>query len=133
MKHKTSATVLLILVAVAVAGADAGDSRVLRGEYALDGAEDSGQIEAVFQAAGEGAWNVDFHFTFQGQAHTFSGTARGGLSEGSLEGRVQDEGLRRTFTLWGEFTAGRFQGRHAEIEDGFEELTGTLVLAAAGD
>lgn len=129
----TFASLFLLLLAATgtalLAGiAHAGEAHTLTGEYIAGEGDDSGDLEAVFTATGEGAWAVTFRFSFQGQPHTYHGTADGSLSEGSLEGRVENESGSRFFSFWGEFEGGTFRGSHAEIENGFEEPTGTLTL-----
>jgi hypothetical protein len=107
---------------------EAAEATTLTGEYAVEPGEDTGPIEAVFTPSGEGAWTVEFYFTFQGQDYTFGGTAEGSLTEGTLSGFAENESRKRMFTFIGEFTDGRFEGFHAEVENGAEVPTGTMYL-----
>ena len=120
--------VIVSLVVTAPLGLGAEGSRTLTGKYSSGNG--SGPLEAIFQPAGEGRWKVEFHFRFQGRAHTFSGTALGSLSDGGLEGKVRNESGKRTFTFEGEFEGGTFQGTHAELERRGPEATGTMTLEA---
>jgi len=124
--------VVLLLVAVLVVAssgsAGAEDSKRLKGEFVWTHRDNSGTLEAVFTPTGEATWNVDFHFSFRGDDHTYSGTAEGSLSEGALKGTVQNEDKARTFTFTGSFEGGAFSGTHAEIVDGKAQQTGTLTL-----
>ncbi len=118
-----------ILSAVPVVTADEVETTTLTGEFVWGRRGNSGDLEAIFIAAGEGEWTVDFHFFFRDKAHVYSGTAEGSLSEGTLRGTVQNENKQRTFTFEGEFQDGAFKGTHAEVEDGEEHRTGTLELS----
>lgn len=108
--------------------ASAGDTQTLTGEYLWDRRDMGGELEAVFTPTGEGTWDVSFHFSHRGEAHTYTGTAAGSLSEGALEGTVLNEDKRRTFTFTGAFEDGVFSGTHAEIRNGGKRATGTLTL-----
>jgi|GEM_PF-3908323 len=115
-------------VLVAVASAAGGAERVLDGHW-LAGLDDGGPLIARFRPAGEGRWDVAFDFDFQGQAHTFSGEARGTLTEGDLEGRVTNESRTRTWVFSGSWASdGEYRGEHVEIEHGERVPTGTLTL-----
>lgn len=117
-----------VLTIALATGAQAGEARTLRGEYMVVDSDDRGQLEAVFTPTGDATWDVDFHFDFQGQAHTYSGIAEGSFAAGGLTGTVRDERQRRTFSFTGTYEAGTFQGSHAEIASGGEEPTGTMTL-----
>ncbi len=73
-------------------------------------------------------YDVEFKFRFNGQPHTYSGTAKGSLTEGALKGTVFNENKRRKFVFRGEFTDGRLTGEHGEIRRGSERRTGTFWL-----
>lgn len=103
-------------------------AQTLTGAYFWDQGGDAGDLRAEFTPAGEGHWNVAFHFTFQGSAHTYKGTADGQLGQGPLTGRVETDRRRRVFVFRGEFKNGQFDGQHAELSGGREERTGTLTL-----
>ena len=105
-------------------GADATEARTLVGEYNWTGGGATGELEAVFGPTGADTWDVDFKFVFDGQSHTYTGTANGSLGEGELSGTVKTENGRRTFTFKGRFEAGSFVGEHFERG----RKTGTLTL-----
>ncbi len=120
--------VCAVLLAAHGVGAIAEDSQTLTGEFVWDQRGNRGDLEAVFTATGENTWNVDFHFTFRGSPHTYSGTAEGSLSQGALSGKVYNESKKRTFTFRGNFEDGQFSGTHAEVEGKKKIDTGTLTL-----
>ncbi|MDX1998193.1 MAG: hypothetical protein SF066_10785 [Thermoanaerobaculia bacterium] len=105
-------------------------AQTLKGSYIWEQAQETGALEAIFTPDGAGHWKVAFHFTFQGEAHVYSGTADGSLTNGSLAGRVQTDSGKGVFTFSGEFKDGKFQGSHARLTAGNEERTGTLSLGA---
>lgn len=117
---------LLLTAAPGPAFAASGE-RTLTGEY-RSGFGD-GPLEAVFTAAGENRWEVDFHFSHAGRDLTYSGEAQGSLDRGGLRGRVETADGSRTFTFRGEFEDGTFRGTHAEVYRNRERRTGTLTLA----
>ena len=127
---KRIATLLVAIVALALVpwAAQAGDEQKLTGEYQWDQGGASGELNAVFAPKGEGLWDVSFKFTFRGKPHTYTGTAKGSLSDGDLEGEVLNDNKRRTFTFQGRFTEGAFSGTHAEVTNGKGYRTGTLTL-----
>ncbi len=126
MNKAVLSAVIVSLVVTAPLGLGAEGSRTLTGKYSSGNG--SGPLEAVFQPIADGRWNVDFHFRFRGQSHTFSGTAEGSLSEGRLQGTVRNESRKRTFTFTGDFEQGRFRGTHSEIERRGPQSTGSLTL-----
>jgi hypothetical protein len=119
-----------LVVAGVASGADS--SRTLKGTYEWTGGENKGPLEAVFTPAGEGKWEVAFHFEFDGQPHVYAGTAEGSLSEGALKGTVKTENKKRTFTFKGAFQDGTFTGTHADSSPDGEQPTGTLTLKSGG-
>ncbi len=125
-------TLLLLLAALTLASpllAETPAAQTLTGTFLWEQGEEQGNLKAVFTPAEKaGSWQVAFHFQFQGQPHTYSGTAVGQLGQGSLSGRVHNEEGHRAFTFQGEFRDGRFQGNHAEVKGGGEQRTGTLSL-----
>lgn len=106
------------------------DETTLIGEYHWERGETRGDLKAVFTPKEEGIYNVDFHFDFRGDAHTYSGEATGSLTGGTLEGEVKNEAKNRTFTFEGIMADGKFEGTHAEVggRRGSRQ-TGTLKLA----
>jgi hypothetical protein len=120
------AVVAALVISLGLAnGAD--EKRTLKGNYEWTGGGKKGTLETVFTPAGEGKWDVAFHFDFRGP-HVYAGTAEGSLSGGDLKGKVQNDEKNRTFTFTGAFTDGEFRGTHAEIGDDGEQATGTLTL-----
>ena len=124
--------ILTLLLPAYVVGADSvaasNESQTLTGEYRWDSYE-RGRLEAVFTPAGDGRWEVAFHFRWSGQPRVFSGTAVGNLTSGELRGEVQSENKRRTWVFRGSFKNGKFRGTHAEVSwRGRERETGTLTL-----
>jgi hypothetical protein len=128
---RSTARFLLICVAAGAAWfglARSADERTLTGTYVWnDGAR--GDLTAHFAETGENAWDVDFRFKFDGVPHVYSGTARGSLDRGRLEGVVKNESGKRTFVFEGSFRDdGVFRGTHAETTPGRRADTGTLTL-----
>jgi len=128
---------LVLLTAVALLGgalAPATPTLADDGKQTLTGLFDSGYqdkvrpLRAVFTPTGERTWDVVFYFKFNGRDHEYKGVAEGGLLEGTLSGRVENEGGRRNFTFKGEFKKGTFKGDHFETTRGREEKTGSLTL-----
>lgn len=117
---------LLALPPKPLPAAEEAAARTLSGEYRSNFG--NGPLEARFTPDGEASWKVAFEFVFNGRRHTYRGAARGSLEEGRLEGRVQNEYGRRTFSFRGEFQDGVFRGSHAELVRGRERSTGTLTL-----
>jgi len=121
-----SIAALVLAAYTGIAGAE--DPRTLKGEFVWSHRDNSGELEAVFTPTGENRWDVSFHFEFRGRSHTYSGTAEGSLTEGSLSGEVRNESEERTFTFKGKFKNSVFTGAHAETTDGRAQPTGTLTL-----
>ena len=126
-----SITLLGIAVAILLpaqgGSASAGGERTLKGRFEWNQGS-KGDLEAVFTATGQDRWDIDFHFRFRGRSHTYTGTAKGSLADGELEGKVRNESRRRTFTFSGEFENGIFRGTHAEVYGSRQQRTGTLTL-----
>ena len=134
MKNTALPLLALILLLVNPGGfADAAGEQTLTGSYRWNNGHPD-DLKAIFTATGEDRWDVAFHFRFRGSPEVFSGTARGSLSQGKLEGRVKNRNGRgsRTFTFRGEFEDGTFRGTHAEVFGRRESSTGTLTLAPRG-
>ena len=113
----------------------AGDEVTLQGQFVWNttsGEEVTGDLKAIFTPTGEDAWDLAFHFEWEGEAKVYSGTVHGSLSEGALEGEVNDGGEgenRHTYRIRGSFKDGEFAGVHTILsnEDGPRDL-GTLTL-----
>ena len=110
-------------------GVPVADDVIMTGEYYWDEGNNEGVLEKViFSPTGEGAWDVAFHFRFQGRKHVYRGTAEGSLTAGSLQGNVRNESEERSFTFSGAFKDGTFEGTHSEIRRGSPRPTGTMIL-----
>lgn len=118
----------VLVSATVVADSTKPMEKTLTGEYHWTNADEKGALKAVFKPTGDDTWDVSFYFQFRDKDHTYSGTATGSLSDGSLSGTVKNENERRTFTFEGTTTAGNFEGKHAETTGGGERRTGTLAL-----
>lgn len=91
----------------------------------------SGDLEAVFTPTGEDSWDVTFYFDWEDEPREWSGTAKGSLNSGSLEGEAQeDRDRKRTFKFMGQVDAGVFKGEHGAVRDGELSKRGTLELTA---
>lgn len=121
------AMVAALMMTFGVVSGAAG-KRTLKGSFEWTDGGNRGDLEAVFTPAGEGKWDVAFHFEFRGTPHIYAGSAEGTLAGGALKGRVHTEDRNRTFSFTGTFSEGKFQGTHAEIVDDGEHATGTLTL-----
>ena len=120
---------LFFLAAVSIGPAVAEESKTLNGKYVWSQRGGGGDLEAVFTPTGKNTWDVSFHFEFRDKPHTYSGTAEGALGQGTLSGKVFNEGQKRSFTFEGEFKNGTFEGTHAETTGSSKMSTGTLTLA----
>ncbi len=107
---------------------EAAESRTLTGEYVWNRDGTRGALEAVFTPAGEGSWEVVFYANFNDRRVTYEGTARGSLSEGSLQGEVKSQSRRQTYRFSGTFDEGSFEGTHSEVRRGSDRPLGTLTL-----
>lgn len=128
MKRIALLLALALTAALVPAALVADGEKTMTGQYHWTNANERGSLEAVFTPTGEDTWDVSFFFKFNDQDHTYSGTATGSLTDGSLAGTVQNENKRRTFTFTGTTRSGSFTGRHAETTGGGERRTGTLTL-----
>ena len=135
MKRSIGCGLATLLIAVGLGLA--GDEVTLQGQFvwnSIDG-ETTGDLKAVFTPTGKDEWNVAFHFDFQDQANVYKGTAQGSLSDGSLEGEVDDgdEGEnKRTYRFRGTFANRAFAGTHARVStEGEPRDLGTLTLRSA--
>ena len=128
MKRIALLSILLLAAAVAPTLLAADGEQTLEGEYHWTNADIKGPVKAVFTATGDNTWDVSFYFNFRDKDRTYTGTATGSLSDGSLSGVVKNENQRRTFTFEGTTTGGQFEGNHAETTGGGARETGTIVL-----
>ncbi len=128
MKRIALLLALALTVSLVPAVLAADGEKTLNGEYHWTNADEKGALKAVFTPTGKETWDVSFYFQFRDKDHTYTGTATGSLSDGSLSGTVKNENQRRTFTFEGTTADGSFEGKHAETTGGGERRTGTLVL-----
>ena len=49
------------------------------------------ELSGVFTPAGKNEWNVAFHFVWEDEPHVYTGTAKGNLKSGDLEGEVESD------------------------------------------
>ena len=133
MKQRTAWIVgaLALILSLSTGSVAVAGTATLNGSFAWDNDEgtETGDIEAVFTGTGDGAWDVAFHFMWEGEPKIFAGTAEGSLSAGELKGQVLNETKEHTFTFAGSFEGSTFTGTHAVLRDGEEKGTGTLTLA----
>lgn len=130
-RHALTAIALALVYSVALSESQASTSetRTLEGQYRWYYQDDPGRLRAEFTRTGQGSWDVEFHFRFDGRERTYTGTAEGEFAEGEIEGKVRNENGRRTFTFEGAVDDdGRFRGTHAETTRSRARRTGTLVL-----
>jgi len=119
--------VLLAIFVSSIGYAAEEGTKTFSGHFRWDAQDLSGNLEAVFTPTGEAAWDVSFHFVFQG-SHTYSGTAEGDLKTGKLEGTVFNERETRSFDFRGTVKKGKFRGVHFESTGGARRKTGTLSM-----
>ncbi|MEM8996776.1 MAG: hypothetical protein AAGF23_18470, partial [Acidobacteriota bacterium] len=110
----------------------AADAQTMEGEFIWERTDKNitGPLKAIFETTEEAnTWNVSFHFTFEGEPHVYSGTAKGELGTGALEGEVMSDGDKPApFIFEGTFTDGKFSGTHAGFRDGNRRPTGSMTL-----
>lgn len=130
MKKFAFLAVALMILTAAGSQLIAADPEKLTGSYVWNNRPDNpGDLEAVFTPTGDGTWDVSFYFQFRGRDHEYTGTATGSLTDGKLEGRVQNENKERTWTFTGTFADGKFDGTHEELTEGRAGDTGTMTLS----
>lgn len=123
-----------VLVALFSGWSLASDDVVLGGSFVWnsDDGDHKGDLKAVFSPKGDGKddWSVSFYFQWEESPHIWSGTAKGSLSEGALEGEVESDGERKsTFRFSGSFENGVFNGKHSTLtQEGETRELGTLKL-----
>ena len=123
----------LSALAVLIVGVHAGSGCVeetvtLTGEYVWN--REKGALEAVFLGAGEGSWEVSFHFSWDGQPSVWKGTAEGSLFEGKLKGKAHPDGRQSPSLMFhGSFVKGTFEGTYDGPGDDERRETGALTLS----
>jgi hypothetical protein len=117
MKKMTAAlTITVLTLAVGIATADNHTSQTFTGTYDWsDG--DVGDLTAVFESDGDGAWKVKFDFNWNGQDRTWTGTAKGGLEDGTEVSGTATDG-NRTWVFEGKIEDGVMSGSHRENREG---------------
>ncbi len=135
MRLTTRLLFVFAAIAFAWTGAVVADDEVtLEGSFvwARDDGDRTGDLSAVLTPDGENEWSVAFHFTWEGEPHTYLGTASGTLSDGPLEGAAENDNPDHpaSFRFSGEFEDGTFNGTHQYVnEDGELRELGTLTLS----
>ena len=128
-------TVLILLLTLLLPVQDvavhSGDEVTLTGEFLWKHMNHTGDLDTVFTRTGDGAWDVEFRFVWEGELHVDRGTAEGSLTDGELRGNVvrDDHERPQTFFFAGRFERGRFTGTHTALQaSGGTHPTGTLTL-----
>ena len=129
-KFAVAAAVVALLIAAQGSSLMAAETETLKGQFVWNNGDQAGDVEAVFTPTGKNMWDVAFHFTWEGEPHTYSGTAEGNLKKGDLSGHVETDGEQKgQFVFKGQFKDGTFEGTHAGMRDGEERPTGTITLS----
>ncbi|ANM29006.1 hypothetical protein ABI59_04430 [Acidobacteria bacterium Mor1] len=134
MKRTAKIILAAAVLAIFCTGAIAEKTEVtLEGSFvwARDDGDQTGDLKAVFTPNGDDAWNVAFHFEWEGKPHVYAGTASGNLKTGELSGEVESDSEERktTFNFTGEFADGVFKGTHGAMRDGELRELGTMELS----
>jgi|GEM_PF-2206577 len=93
-----------------------------------------GDLTAIMTPDGEDTWTIAFHFMWEEEPRTYTGTATGSLMDGELKGTALNDNPDRKmqFRFQGAFEDGTFNGTHGFVqEDGSIKDGGTLTLAHA--
>ena len=115
-KTMTAMWIAFLALMVGVAVADDRGSQIFSGTYDWsDG--DIGELKAVFEPDGEAAWTVKFDFNWNGQERTWTGTAKGSLTDGSEVTGTATDG-NRNWVFEGSIKEGMMSGNHREIREG---------------
>lgn len=116
-------------------GAKPRSEQVLAGTYTSSYQDRPSRIRALLtpRENGDGsgevpAWDVVFDFRYGSNEYSYRGIAEGGATEGELWGRVRNEAGNRLFVFRGEHKKGKYHATHAEVIDGREHTTGSMVL-----
>ena len=136
MRSKAS---LVLILSLALAAPATAATKKEDGGWTLHGIYTSGfsngpqRLRADFTPGDGEHWKVSFHFRWSGDDRVYTGVAKGGLSVGSLHGRVRNEDGTRIFTFYCEFDKKkRCKGKHAEVVRTGEHETGEITLKATG-
>lgn len=137
MKHIIRFAVCIALLALVFGPSFAEEKDVtLAGQFvwARDDGDQTGDLKAVFTPTGKDEWSVAFHFDWEDGPHTWTGTAKGSLTDGALAGEVTTDNKERPgkFRFNGKFTDGLFEGKHSSVRDDKESPMGTLTLRVDG-
>jgi hypothetical protein len=134
MKDRVRWIALLGVFVLAALPSVAGDDVTMMGGYVWerDDGNHEGDLKAILSPAGDGQWDIAFHFDWEDGPHVYKGTCSGSL-DGELSGDVTSDGDREMkFTFAGSFADGTFSGTHNFVtKEGEEKKAGTLTLAAA--
>ena len=126
---------LSLLLSLQDGTAPPDDEITLTGEYFWKHMNYTDDLNAVFTRTGNGKWDVEFRFVFEGELLVFRGTAEGSLTDGELHGDVVTSNPDRpqTFFFAGRFERGRFTGTHTALQpSGGTHPTGTLTMFRQG-
>jgi hypothetical protein len=119
----------LLLVGLGVGSAQARkDTTTFEGRY--EWSQNGGdELRADFRPDGENRWKVAFRFRFGGRKETWSGTAQGGLTDGSKVTGTAKMGSRN-WIFDAEIEEGVMRGSHREVKrSGREYPTGTFEIS----
>ena len=129
---RTIACLVAVAACFACGATFAADKDVtLTGKYVWERQDGGvpGEIKAVFTPTGKHAWDVVFHFEWEGEMRAWAGHAKGSLKNGELEGEgVEERDRKRTFVFSGTVEDGVFTGTHGRMRDGEMSNSGTLTL-----
>ena len=115
-KTTTALTIAVLILAAGAAMSNEHGAQTFVGTYDWsDG--DIGTLKAEFEPDGEATWKVKFDFNWHGQDHTWTGTAKGSLADGSEVTGTATDG-NRNWVFEGSVQDGVMSGSHREIREG---------------
>ncbi len=134
MNRTTKLVCGILALALALTGSAMADDEVtLEGSFvwARNDGDIEGDLTAIMTPSGDNEWTVAFHFIWEEEPKTYTGTATGELGTGSLEGTAESGDERDlNFRFSGQFEDGTFSGTHSFVqEDGSLQEGGTLTLS----
>ena len=88
-------------------------------------------LKAVLTPSGTNEWTAVFTFTWGKDPHTYSGTIKGNLANGTVTGEGENEGGNRTFKFTGRATNRVLKLTHTETTGGKNTPTGSATLKPA--
>ena len=129
MKRILLLAIVLLLPGLLMGTAQARkDTTTFEGRY--DWSQGGGdELRADFRPDGEDRWKVAFRFRFSGRKETWTGTAQGGLTDGSKLTGTAKMGSRN-WIFDAEIKDGVMRGSHREVKrSGREYPTGTFEIS----